>query len=110
MWFLVSNMEIQKPSQELHFEVTKKHTCLLFHIHVFNLFKSWWNQGFDQDSNGYNILINKIYTYSNQEIMYLTPNPKLCLMKVSMHEEKWFLVSSMEISKPPPPRASFWSD
>jgi hypothetical protein len=53
MWFLVSNMEIQKPSQELHFEVTKKHTCLLFHIHVFNLFKSWWNQGFDQDSNGY---------------------------------------------------------
>src|SRR5215212_5430803 len=53
MWFLVSNMEIQKPSQELHFEVTKKHTCLLFHIHVFNLFKSWWNQGFDKDSNGY---------------------------------------------------------
>ena len=62
MWFLVSNMEIQKPSQELHFEVTKKHTCLLFHIHVFNLFKSWWNQGFDQDSNGYkNSKKNKVF-------------------------------------------------
>jgi hypothetical protein len=46
-------MEISKTSQELHFGVTKKDTSLLFHIHVLNLFKSWSNLGFDQDSNGH---------------------------------------------------------
>jgi hypothetical protein len=49
-WFLVSSMEISKPSQELHFGVTTKDTCLLFYIHVLNLSKSWSNLGFDQDS------------------------------------------------------------
>ena len=45
--------KFQKPSQELHFGVTKKDICLIFHIHVLlNLFKSWSNLGFDQDSNG----------------------------------------------------------
>ena len=39
---------------ELHFGVTMKDTCLIFHIHVLNLFKSWSNLGFDQDSNGQN--------------------------------------------------------
>jgi hypothetical protein len=38
---------------ELHFGVTTKDTCLIFHIHVLNLFKSWSNLGFDQDSNGH---------------------------------------------------------
>ena len=34
--------------------------------------------------------------------MYIsTPNPKLCLMNSSMHEEKWFWVSNMEISRTP---------
>jgi hypothetical protein len=32
--------------------VTKKDTDFPFHFHVLNLFKSWSNQGFDQDSNG----------------------------------------------------------
>ena len=50
-WF--QTWKFQKPSQELHFGVTKKDTCLLFHIHVLNLFKSWSNLGFDQDSNGH---------------------------------------------------------
>ena len=45
-------MEISKTFQELHFGVTKKDTGLLFHVHVLNLFKSWSNLGFDQDSNG----------------------------------------------------------
>ena len=54
-WFWVSNMEISKTSQELHLGVTKMDTCLLFHIHVLNLFKSWSNLGFDQDSNGHNL-------------------------------------------------------
>ena len=40
---------------ELHSGVTTKDTCLLFHIHVLNLFKSWSNLGFDQDSNGHNL-------------------------------------------------------
>jgi hypothetical protein len=40
--------------------------------------------------------------------MYIsTPNPKLCLMKASMQEEKLFLVSNMEISKTLPTRATF---
>ena len=53
-WFWVSNMEISKTSQKLHFRVTKKDICLIFPIHVLlNLFKSWSNLGFDQDSNGH---------------------------------------------------------
>ena len=52
-WFLVSNMEISKTSQKLHFRVTKKDPGLPFHFHVLNLFKSWSNLGFDQDSNGH---------------------------------------------------------
>jgi hypothetical protein len=51
-WF--QTWKFQKPSQELHFGVTMKDTCLIFHIHVLNLFKSWSNLGFDQDSNGQN--------------------------------------------------------
>ena len=45
-------MEISRTSQKLHFRVTKKDTDFPFHFHVLNLFKSWSNQGFDQDSNG----------------------------------------------------------
>jgi hypothetical protein len=52
-WFWVSNMEFSKTSQKLHFIVTKKDTCFPFHFHVLNLFKSWSNLGFDQDSNGH---------------------------------------------------------
>ena len=52
-WFWVSNMEISKTSQKLHFRVTKKDPGLPFHFHVLNLFKSWSNLGFDQDSNGH---------------------------------------------------------
>ena len=48
-WFWVSNMEISKTSQKLHFRVTKKDTCFPSHFHVLNLFKSWSNLGFDQD-------------------------------------------------------------
>jgi hypothetical protein len=46
-------MEISRTSQKLHFRVTKKDPCLPFHFHVLNLFKSWSNLGFDQDSNGH---------------------------------------------------------
>ena len=52
-WFQA--WKFKKSSQELHFGVTTKDTCLLFHIHVLNLFKSWSNLGFDQDSNGHNL-------------------------------------------------------
>ena len=45
--------KFQKPSQKLHFGVTKKDPGLHFHFHVLNLFKSWSNLGFDQDSNGH---------------------------------------------------------
>ncbi len=53
MWFWVSNMEISKTSQKLHFGLSKEDPGLLFHFHVLNLFKSWSNLGFDQDSNGH---------------------------------------------------------
>ena len=46
-------MEISKISQKLHFSVTKNDPGLPFHLHVLNLFKSWSNLGFDQDSNGH---------------------------------------------------------
>ena len=50
-WF--QTWKFQKPSQELHFGVTKKDICLIFHIHVFNLFKlSWSNLGFDKIQMG----------------------------------------------------------
>jgi hypothetical protein len=48
--------KFQKPSQDLHFGVTKKDRCLIFHIHDLNLFKPCSNLGFDQDSNGHKIL------------------------------------------------------
>ena len=56
-WFLVSNMEISK--KKLHFRETKKDPCLPFYFHVLNLFKSWSNLGFDQDSNGHKIKIKQ---------------------------------------------------
>ena len=46
-------MEISRTSQKLHFRLTKKDPDLPFHFHVLNLFKSWSNLGFDQDSNGH---------------------------------------------------------
>ena len=49
-WF--QTWKFQKRSLELHFGVTKKDRCLIFHIHVLNLYKSWSNLGFNQDSNG----------------------------------------------------------
>jgi hypothetical protein len=43
----------EPPPPNLHFRVTKKDRGLPFHFHVLNdLFKSWSNLGFDQDSNG----------------------------------------------------------
>ena len=33
--------------------MTKKDAGFPFHFHVLNLFKSWSNLGFDQDSNGH---------------------------------------------------------
>jgi hypothetical protein len=86
------------------FGVTKKDRCLIFHIHDLNLFKSWPNLEFDQDSNGhknsknqkkyekprsyyviYIVIINKVSRHiQNIQIMYLPPNPKLCLMNSSM--------------------------
>jgi hypothetical protein len=52
-WFWVSNIEISRTPQKLHFRMTKKDPGLPFHFHVIDLFKSWSNLGFDQDSNGH---------------------------------------------------------
>jgi hypothetical protein len=51
--FGLQTWKFQKPSQNLHFGVTKKDPGLLFHFHVLNLFYSWSNLGFYQDSNGH---------------------------------------------------------
>jgi hypothetical protein len=45
--------KFKKTFQKIHFGVTKKDPGLLFHFHVMNLFKSWSNLGFDQDSIGH---------------------------------------------------------
>jgi hypothetical protein len=45
--------KFQKPSQKLHFRVTKKDPCLPLHFHILNLFKSLSSLGFDQDTNGW---------------------------------------------------------
>ena len=44
-WFWNCNMKFSKTSQKLHFGVTKKDPCLVFHFHVKNLFKCWSNLG-----------------------------------------------------------------
>jgi len=97
------------------------------------LFKSWSNLGFDQDSNGHKksgknekikkqstyiaflchiyskhsiklIILNKVYTYSNQKKACIYPciyiyNPILLSYEDVKDEEKWIWVSNMEISK-----------
>jgi hypothetical protein len=63
-WFWVSNMEISRTSQKLHFRVTKKDPGLLIRFHVLNLSKSWSNLGFYQDSNAQKI--KKIRKMKNQ--------------------------------------------
>jgi len=111
MWFWVSNMEISKTSQKLHFSVTKKDTRFPFHIHVLSLFKlSWSNLGFDKIQMGINIEKKSKKKKKTKEIVflclivsikvdkqgldifkldksciYIYPlTPKLCLMKSSM--------------------------
>jgi hypothetical protein len=54
-WFWVSNMEISKSSQKLHFRATKKDPGLPFHFHALNLFKSWSNLGLGQVTIGHKI-------------------------------------------------------
>ena len=53
--FGFQTLTFQKPSQKLHFGVTKKDTSLPFHFHVLNLFKSWSNLAriWPRDSNGH---------------------------------------------------------
>ncbi len=50
--FRFQTWKFQEHPKSFHFRVTKKDTDFLFYFHVLNLFKSWPNQGFDQDSNG----------------------------------------------------------
>ncbi len=66
-------MEILKTSQKLHFRVTKKDPCLPFHFHVFNLFKSWSNLGFDQDSNGHKNSEENQKNEKPKHIVFLCP-------------------------------------
>jgi hypothetical protein len=62
-------MEISKTSQKLHFRVTKKDPALPFHFHVLNLFKSWSNLGFDQDSNVHQNSKKKLKTKAHSLLM-----------------------------------------
>jgi hypothetical protein len=48
-------MEISKTLSRASFWSDYEGYMLNFHIHVLNLFKSWSNLGFDQDSNGHNL-------------------------------------------------------
>ena len=116
-------MEIWKTSQKLHSRVTKKDPGLPFHFHVLNWFKSWSNLGFDQDSNGHkkfkkwkkwktkahslimsNSKHSSLWTRSRniqtRKIVYLPPNPELCLMKSSM-KRSGFGFQTWKFQKPP---------
>ena len=101
--------------------MTKKDPDLPFHFHVLNLFKSWSNLGFNQDSMGIKIQKTRKCTKhiaflchimsiqvdkhgldilkQEKSCIYHVPNPKLDLSYEVKHEEKWFWVSNMEISK-----------
>ena len=71
-WFWVSNMEISRTSQKLHFRVTKKDPGLLIRFHVLNLSKSCSNLGFDQDSNAQKIKkIRKMKTKVHSLLIYV---------------------------------------
>jgi hypothetical protein len=62
-WF--QTWKFQKPSQDrASFWSDYEGYMLNFHIHVLNLFKSWSNLGFDQDSNGHNLKKCKIKAHS----------------------------------------------
>jgi hypothetical protein len=50
--FRFQTWKFQKPPKSFILERLNDH-CLSFHFHVLNLFKSWSNLGFDQDSNGH---------------------------------------------------------
>jgi hypothetical protein len=68
--------------------VTKKDSGLPFHFHVLNLFKSWSNLGFDQDSNvhknweeGYELQFKKqgnLNTWMPQRCVEAQNNGKTC--------------------------------
>ena len=51
--FGFQTLKFQKPPTS--FILAKKDPGLPFHFHVLNLFKSWSNLGFDQDSMGIKI-------------------------------------------------------
>ena len=101
----------KNPPKSFILEWLRRMEAYLFHFHVLNMFKSWSNLLFDKESDGLKIskkikkwktkacsllmsyiyytfkLINKVWTYSNQKIMYLPPNAKLCHMKSSIWRE-----------------------
>ena len=129
-WFLVSNMEISKTSQELHFAVTKKDPGLLFHFHVLNLFKSCSNLGFDQDSNGHKNLKKMkkwntnahslLMSYSKHSIdkqgLDIFKPEKSCIYPLTLNSVLWsqawreVVLGFKHGNFKNLPEASFWSD
>ena len=123
-WF--QTLRFQEPPPKLHFWMTKKDPCL-----PLNLFKSWSNLGFDQYSNGHknskksttkkpkhiaflchimSIQVDKhglLILKQEKSCIYPRPNRKLDLSYEVKHEEKWFWVSNIEISRTPQ-KLHFW--
>ena len=56
----------KNPPKSYILEWLKKDRCLIFHIHILNLYKSCSNLGFDQDSNG-----QKIKKKQNEKPKYI---------------------------------------
>ena len=68
-WFRVGTWKVSKTSPELHFGVTKKDPGLVFHFHVWNLFKSWSKLGLTGVQNEH-IKLKKIKKMENLRTEY----------------------------------------
>jgi hypothetical protein len=124
--FGFETLKFQEPPKSfIYFRVTKKDPCLPFHFHILNLFKSLSTLGFDQKiqmgikfiKNQNNekqkhivllchivsIQVDKLTRFGHIQtiqIMYLPPNPKLCLMKSSL-KRSGFGFQTWEFQNPP---------
>ena len=119
--FRFQTWKFQKPPKSFILEwlINKKDdTGSPSHFHVLNLFKSWSNLGFDQDTNGHKKMKNKKHIVflchivsikvDKQGLDIFKPyksciyplTPKLCLMK-SSRKRSGFGFQTWKFQKPP---------
>jgi hypothetical protein len=70
--------KFKNPPKSFIFGVNKKDPGLLFHFHVTDLFNSWSNLGFDQDSNGHKNSIKNSKNEKPKHISFLSYSKHSC--------------------------------